>query len=260
MGEVLLLTLVAFACPTDPGCPPYYTAASIANTAASVAGLYAPDSFVTIYGLNLADATTSLTGNALEVHLPGAGVTVLVGGLLADLWYASPSQINMLIPNQLGAGPAILQIEVNGVAGPPIQIMIGNVAPAMWQTDASTVLAAHLNGQVVSSDSPAQPGELVVLYATGLGPTLPAAEPNQAPAAAAIVATPGFEVWLNGAAVDPSKVPYAGVTPGYAGLYQVNLRLPDDAPPNPEVRIGFAGQMSPAQLFMPLQSIVPSHL
>ena len=63
-------------------------------------------------------------------------------------------------------------------------------------------------------------------------------------------------MWLNGSAVDPSKVAYAGVTPGYAGLYQVNLFVPDDAPANPEVRIGWTGQMSAAQLILPVQ---PSH-
>jgi uncharacterized protein (TIGR03437 family) len=253
MGGVLLLVLLTFDCPQDPGCPPYYTAASIANTAASVAGLYAPNTFVTVYGLNLSDATTSLTGNALTVHLPGAEVTVLIGGIAADLWYASPTQINLLIPAGTPVGPGTFQVEVNGRAGPPIQITLGDVAPAMYQTDASTVLAAHLNGVIVAADSPAQPGELVVLYATGLGPTLPPAIPNQAPTAAATLATPGFEVLLNGTAVDPSSIAYAGVTPGYAGLYQVNLWVPGDAPANPEIRIGWTGQLSPPQIFLPVQ-------
>jgi uncharacterized protein (TIGR03437 family) len=127
------------------------------------------------------------------------------------------------------------------------------VAPAMFQTDAVTVLAAHLNGQVVSASSPAQPGELVVLYATGLGPTLPAMIPNQAPELASIVATPGFGVWLNGNQVPSSAVPYAGVTPGYAGLYQVNFFVPQDAPPNPQIQIGWVNAMSPPQLILPVQ-------
>jgi uncharacterized protein (TIGR03437 family) len=257
MGGVLLLAMVAFAgqsgCPADPGCPPYYTAAGIANTAASVAGLYAPNTFVSIYGSNLAAGTAALTGDALSIHLPGAEVTVLVGGLAADLWYASPGLVNILIPNQLTAGTVTLQIEVDGVAGPAIPLVLTTVAPAMFQTDASTVLAEHLNGQIVSADLPAQPGELVVLYATGLGPTLPAVIPNQAPTTAATLATPGFEVWLNGTAVNPPNVAYAGVTPGYAGLYQINLFLPDDTPSNPQIQIGWTGQMSPPQLVLPVQ-------
>ncbi len=49
---------------------------------------------------------------------------------------------------------------------------------------------------------------------------------------------------LNGVAVDPSKIDYAGVTPGYAGLFQINLTLPDDAPSNPEIRVGSGGILS----------------
>lgn len=257
MGGVLLLATILFAdqpgCPGAPGCPPYYAAAGIANSAASVAGLYAPNTFVSIYGSNLSQATTALTGSALSIHLPGAEVTVLVGGLAADLWYASPGLVNILIPNQLTAGSVILQIEVDGIAGPPIPILLTTVAPAMFQADAATVLAEHLNGQIISTVSPAQPGELVVLYASGLGPTLPAAVPNQAPATAATLATPGFQVWLNGTAVNASNIAYAGVTPGYAGLYQVNLFLPGNTPPNPEIQIGWSGQMSPPQLILPVQ-------
>lgn len=161
--------------------------------------------------------------------------------------------VNILIPNELTAGTVNLQIEVDGVAGPAIPIVLTTVAPAMFQTDANTVLAEHLNGQIVSTDSPAQPGELVVLYATGLGPTLPAAIPNEAPITAATLATPGFEVWLNGTAVNPTNVAYAGVTPGYAGLYQINVFLPDDTPANPQIQIGWTAQMSPSQLVLPVQ-------
>lgn len=255
MGAALLLAGITLAFQAPPGSngQPYYIEASIANTAASIADYYAPNSFVTIYGLNLSDSTTSLTGTELQTILPGSHVTVLINNLLADLWYVSPTQINLLIPSELTAGPATVQIEVNGFAGPPVGIMLSAVAPAMYQTDATTVLAAHLNGQVVSASSPAQPGELVVLYATGLGPTVPPAIPNQAPQMAATLATPGFGVWLNGTQVDPSAVPYAGVTPGYAGLYQINLIIPENTPANPQIQIGWAGQLSPAQVFLPVE-------
>jgi len=252
MGIAFLLAL-AFQSPPGSNGQPYYTEASIANTAASIANYYAPNSFVTIYGLNLSDSTTALSGNGLQTILPGSHVTVLINNLLADLWYVSATQINLLVPSELTAGPATVQIEVNGFAGPPVGIMLTALAPAMFQADATTALAAHLNGQVVSAASPAQPGELVVLYASGLGPTVPPAIPNQAPQTAAFVATPGFGVWLNGSQVDSSAVPYAGVTPGYAGLYQINLFIPANTPPNPQIQIGWAGQLSPAQVFLPVE-------
>jgi uncharacterized protein (TIGR03437 family) len=93
----------------------------------------------------------------------------------------------------------------------------------------------------------------VVLYATGLGPTAPAAVPNRLPEGLAPLAQRGeFEVWLNGARTDPGRLLYAGATPGYAGLFQINLRLPEDAPQNPYIRIGRPGQMSPEGITLPL--------
>jgi uncharacterized protein (TIGR03437 family) len=111
---------------------------------------------------------------------------------------------------------------------------------------------------LVTADSPAAPGEIVVLYATGLGETAPSAICGWLPELTAPLADLiDFEVLLNGTAVDPQLILYAGQTPGFAGLFQINLQLPADSPPNPEIRIGFVnnlgGNLSPAQRFLPLE-------
>ena len=62
-----------------------------------------------------------------------------------------------------------------------------------------------------------------------------------------------FQVLLNGTAVDPRLIQYAGQAPGFAGLFQINLQLPADSPANPEIRIGFGANLSPAQRFLPVQ-------
>ena len=62
-----------------------------------------------------------------------------------------------------------------------------------------------------------------------------------------------FRVVLNGTDVDSHLVLYAGVTPGFAGLFQINLQLPANAPSNPEIRIGYGAQLSPAGRILPLQ-------
>jgi len=257
MSGLAILGILAFF-QGPPSSAPYYTAASIANTAAAIAGYYAPNSFVTIYGVNLAFTTAALTADdisagMLPTALPGTGVRVLINQIAANLWYVSPGQINLLLPNYLAAGPATVQIEVDGVAGPAVPIVLSAVAPAMYETDPTTVLAVHLDGTTVTTVAPAQPGEVIVLWATGLGPTLPQPLPNQAPASAAPLATPGFGVWLNGTPIDPALILYAGVTPGYAGLYQINLRLPDPVPRTPQIQIGWSGQLSPGQLYLPVE-------
>jgi len=134
-------------------------------------------------------------------------VRVLINQIFADVYYVSPGQVNVLIPPSLIAGPATLQLINDGLAGPSVMITLSPSAPVLFQSDATTAIATHGNGPLVTAAQPAQRGEIVVLYATGLGPTWPAAIPNQIPQAAAwIVDRANFRVVLNGADVDRGNV------------------------------------------------------
>jgi len=238
---------------------PAYTSDSIANSAANVAGYYAPDSFISIYGQNLAYVTKPIgpddvRNGELPTALTGTGVRVLINQIPGNIYYVSPGQVNVLIPPLLIGGPATVQLINNGLAGPAISIVLSAAAPVLFQADATTVVASHGNGPLVSKAQPAQRGEVIVLYATGLGLTSPAAIVNQIPqSAASITDKTNFRVVLNGTDVDPKLVLYAGVTPGFAGLFQINLQLPHDAPANPEIRIGYASQLSPPGRILPVQ-------
>jgi len=64
-----------------------------------------------------------------------------------------------------------------------------------------------------------------------------------------ISAFSSLQVLLNGIAIDPKTVPYAGLTPGFAGLYQVNFYLPGNCPPNPQIQLAI-GQQASAQGIM----------
>ena len=252
--KVLCATLLA----GTPGAP-NYTADSIANSASNTAGFYAPNTFISLYGTNLSYSTAQIgpndiRGGMLPTALAGATVRVVINGILADMFYASPGQVNVLIPSSLIAGPATVQLVNSGLAGPPVSITLGAAAPALFQQDAQVVIATHGNGPLVTRAAPAQKGEIVVLYATGLGATSPAAIPDQvATMAAPIVNLADFRVLLNGAAVNPHLILYAGVTPGFAGLYQINLQLPADTPSNPEIRIGLSTVMSPEGRILPVE-------
>ncbi len=237
---------------------PTYSADSVVNSASGVP-YFAPNTFISIYGQNLSRITRAITnddiaGGVLPTALGGAGVRVLINHLLADLWYVSPTLVNVLVPTTIVSGPAILQLEMDGLAGPPIAITLGVTAPALWQLDATTVLGVHLDATVINTASPARAGELIVLFATGLGPTVPAQIPNTvAQTAAEIAAKKDFQILLNGAPIDPSKIQYCGAAPGTAGVYQINVTLPADAPKNPEIRIAVADRMSPAGRILPVQ-------
>jgi len=246
----------------DTGCipnNPCYTAASIANSAANIAGVYSPNSFISIYGTNLANVTkpiglSDIGSGMLPASLQGTGVGVLIAGISGYIYYVSPNQVNVLIPENLTPGPVTVQLENRGVYGPPVQITLAPTAPALFQLDATNALATHGNGPLVTPQSPAVPGEILVLYATGLGVTSPDTICGTLPQSAWPIADfADFQVQLNGVAVDPKLIQYAGDTPGFAGLFQINLQLPADCPPNPQIQIGFPNGLSTPGRYLPVQ-------
>lgn len=238
---------------------PTYSAAGVVNAASNTAGPLAPYAIVTLYGANLAYSKRSVSekdvrSNMLPTELDG--VRVLVDGLAAPLYYVSPQQINFLIPYNMGASfPTEVNIVVtlDGRHGPPVRLPLQEAAPALFQLDGETVIATRANWTLVTKDAPARPGEDVILFATGLGRTQPPVAYPQLPREPARIANwSRFRVLLNEKEVPASNVYYAGVTPGFAGLYQVNLRLPEDTGNNPEIRIAIGDILSPAGLRLPV--------
>ena len=124
-----------------------------------------------------------------------------------------------------------------------------DAAPALFQTAAGYVIAAHVDNSLVAPGSPAQAGEIIVVYACGLGMTQPNLAPGVIPQSAALIQRlSDLKVYLGGTAIDPASIQYAGLSPGTAGLYQINLVLPDNLGTDPEIRVAIADQSSPAGL------------
>jgi uncharacterized protein (TIGR03437 family) len=255
--SVLLVSFAAVLRADNPPVPgaPYYTAQSIANAASNMAGPYAPDTFLSIYGQNLSYITKAMSsGDIVGQALPTVlgNVRVLLNNVPADIYYVSPGLVNILIPPSLKPGSLTLVLLNDSLAGPTVQITLGGTAPGLFQLDSVNVIATHGNGPLVTPASPAKPGEVVVLYATGLGVTSPPAVANQLPTGVATLVDTSFQVLLNGVAVDPRAIQYAGVTPGYAGLFQINLLLPASLPANPEIRVGTPDAMSAVGRVLPV--------
>ena len=235
-----------------------YSAASIVNSADNQTTTLAPNTIATIYGTGLAYTTQSLSSNdvrsgSLPTVLPGTGVRVIVGGIMANIYYVSPRQINFLVPASLRPSASTVQVILDSTSGPEVPVTIAAYAPALFQFDAQSVIAARPDGSLVTADAPAGAGDIVLLYATGLGQTVPAAEYAQVPKQAAILKEQAFQIWLGGAAVDGTNIFYAGLAPGFAGLYQINLKIPAGTGTNPEIRIGFPDAQSVAGLHLPVR-------
>ncbi|MGB9606800.1 MAG: hypothetical protein ACPL88_13065, partial [Bryobacteraceae bacterium] len=139
------------------------------------------------------------------------GVTVSVHGARARVFYVSPSQINFQLPWNLTPGPVAITVFVNGAPSNTVVALATNYAPGIFAV-------THEDGQLVSPESAARPGETVVLWATGLGPFRAGSTEERD------VAVPP-DVLLG---EQPAEVELARGTTGFAGLYHVWIRIPPD--------------------------------
>jgi uncharacterized protein (TIGR03437 family) len=106
---------------------------------------------------------------------------------------------------------------------------------------------------VITKANPAHPGEMVVLYATGMGRTDPELQTGTIELIAAqIRLLSELTVTVAGVALDNRNIQYAGITPGAPGLYQVNLVLPKQLAADPEIRISIGAQVSPTGMRLPV--------
>lgn len=238
---------------------PSYSAASIVNAASNEAGAVAPYSLITIYGRNLAFVTRAigpddLRGNSLPTVLPNTGVRVWLSGIPAAILFVSPTQINALVPANLRPGLVELQVSLDNLVGPRVVLELVESAPGVFLAGSDTPIAARPDGRLATRDDPLRPGEWVTLYATGLGLTVPPPTGVQiANGAARLEKMPDFEILLNGEPIPLRRVGYAGLAPGFAGLYQINVQIPDEPPADPELRLGVRGRLSRPGLRIPLR-------
>jgi uncharacterized protein (TIGR03437 family) len=242
------------------GQAPAYSAAGIVNAPDYTPGPFAPNSIISIFGSGLAWSAQGVTsGNIINNTLPTAlnGTQVLVGGgegggYPAPVLYVSDGQVNFLMPSNQIDGDVTVRVVREAATGPEITVTLVDAAPALFQTAAGYVIAAHADNSLVAPGSPAQAGEIIVVYACGLGKTQSYPgynNPLVIPQSAAMIqGLSNLTVYLGGTAIDPAGIQYAGLSPGTAGLYQINLVLPANPGTDPEIRVAIAGQSSPAGL------------
>src|SRR5580700_5228445 len=182
----LALAAVAF-CGAASGQAPSYSTASIVNASDYSRGPFAPNSMLTIFGSNLANFPPNqgvgLNGNLASLPIVLGGVSVYISGSAAPLLYVSASQINLLISPDEIAGDVPVTVVRQGMPGPTVTITLVNAAPALFLSSPSYALAQDYitNSSTVTASAPAQPGDLIVLYAAGLGSTSPNPERGEIP-------------------------------------------------------------------------------
>ncbi len=204
------------------GAPVLAPGGTVNNFSFAGAGVIAPGMVASVFGKNLAGSG----GQAATAELPReiAGTRVLVSGLPAPLYFATPTQLGIQIPHEL-PDAAVHQIVVsaNGQLSVPDTL---EAAPGLLA--AGEALVAHrADGSFVSAAAPARRGEALMLYLVGMGrPDPGAVTGSPAPALLANVRQAPVVPIADSAA----RVLFAGLTPGFVGLYQINLLVPGDVP------------------------------
>lgn len=239
------------------GQAPSYTSAGIVNASDYSSGPFAPGSVLSIFGTSLSRSAYALQASDIQYpYLPTElnYTEVIVNNSPAALFYVSPGQVNFIVPATEAVGSMTVQVVREGLAGPVIALPLLNAAPALFVTATNVALATHADYSLVTEAAPALPGEIIVLFATGLGKSSPNPAVGEIPQTPATIVNLGtLVVTLAGTAVDAASIKYAGVTPGSAGLYQINLQIPGNSPADPAIQVAVAGQSSVAGLKLPVQ-------
>ncbi|MBI2688570.1 MAG: hypothetical protein HYX27_19890 [Acidobacteria bacterium] len=177
------------------------------------------------------------------------GYRVLFDGIPAPILYISSTQIDTIVPYAL-AGRANVRVEVenSGVRSSPLNLLFSpDAAPGLFTLDSTgrgQAAALNQNGSINGPGNPASLGSVLVLYATGEGPTQPMGQEGR------IILNdlrkPILPVSVNIGGV-PVEVLYAGSAPGQvAGLMQVNVRLGDNVPRGNAVQVELRAGPAPS--------------
>ncbi len=226
IGPFLAIS-VAVAAPNFSGSGVYLNPTGVVNAASSspfTAGV-APGELITLVGTNIGPNTLQV---ASTIPFPSklGGVQVLINNVPAPIYYVSQNQVSAIVPYQT-SGVAQIQVVNNGAASNAVTEFVVTTAPGVFTQPAGGVgyaAALHPDFSLVTPSSPAKIGETVAVFVTGLGAVFPSIpdgsagpSPNFSNATNPIAATVGGQT---------ATVAFAGLAPGLAGLYQVNVQIP----------------------------------
>lgn len=211
-----------------------------------------PGDVIALFGQQLSFAAPA-SGPQPPLAPQLGGASVYVNGEQAPLYFSSYGQINFQMPVDTPTGTALVQVVTNNQPGNAVSVNVAARAPRLLLLygtggygaieDASQGYSLPMPSSIAIPNfvtKPASRGDVLTIYAIGLGPTNPSVTTGQpAPATeplARLTATPSVIFSVNSAGivvpvtVPPDSVAYAGLSPNYAGLYQINVAVPLDCP------------------------------
>jgi uncharacterized protein (TIGR03437 family) len=221
---------------------PLVNAGGVVSTASGQGGApVAPGGFVSIYGSNLASATS--ISETLPYQTELAGTQVLLGGLPLPLEFVASGQINALVPFGVPVNtPLQLIVAANGSYALPETLIVAPAQPAVFTQNesgsgAGAILVVTPKGAqfLATASTPASAGDVLEIFCAGLGAVDPAVPDGSGAPSSTLSHTVGTVTATIGG--QSAQVPFAGLAPGFAGLYQVNVTVPPGIAPGDNVPV-----------------------
>ena len=221
--------------------PPYFTRESITNGASFVSGLPLPGGAASVFCTNLDGIPALLAASGAPLPKELGGVSVLVDHVASPIYSISDSggmqQINFQVPFETTANINAVEVRKDGLSASVLGVKNFTTAPGIFTVDGVNGAIQHASDySLVTAAAPAERGEVVIVYATGLGAVSPqVASGDATPASPLSEVSAHATVTMGGYT---AEVLFAGLAPGFVGLYQINARVPEAAPSGDvEVRI-----------------------
>jgi uncharacterized protein (TIGR03437 family) len=205
------------------GGAPTIASGGVTNAASYLATTVAPGGIISIFGTDFACSSAGASSVPLTTTL--SGVTVTVNGTAIPLYYAGASQINAQLPYEIPAGSATLTVTNAYGTSAVGTFNVVETGPGIFVSGTQAAALNYPAYTVNSTSNGAEPGSVVIVYLSGLGPVSPAiadgaaapSSPFSLPTAMQVSAT------INGQAM---TIDFLGLAPGYVGLGQANLVVP----------------------------------
>ncbi len=213
--------------------------ANAASAGQATAQVVALGSYVAIYGTDLAgDGSPS----AISLPLPTTlnGTQLLLCGKPMPLLYASAHQVNAIVPQGLVPNTSCPLVVVQGTAqSAPVPLTVTQLQPGIYTVDTSGsgpgIVTNSATGLLINASNPAHASDYLTIYGTGLGALQGPNGENEPGDGVAAPADPNL-IFRTTAKVTATiggvnaPVVFAGLTPTFAGLYQVNVQVPAGVP------------------------------
>jgi uncharacterized protein (TIGR03437 family) len=221
--------------PPGAGNTPTVTSVATAGGLSTIA----PNTYISLFGTNLSTVSdvwdSHIVNGALPTNLDG--VTVNIGSVAAYVSYVSPTQINLLTPSNLGLGSVNVQVTNSNGASAAYPVTSQQYAPGFFQWLNNQPVATHADFSDAMANGtytglvtvPAKPGEYIILWGSGFGPTTPAAP------AGTVVPSGSTTYYVNtvpALSLNGIPMPYyaTALAPSFAGLYQAIAQVPASTP------------------------------